>query len=220
MSTLKKAIVMSFPGYEELYNIAKPSVELFARKHGYDIRTFTDNPYDREPSWTKIKRLIETFEAGYDVAFWLDADTVIVNPAQDISIPEEMHQGFVEHRVDGTTAINAGVWYLKKEALPFLQEVWETGIVPASVYDWWEQNTVLQTLGISTMHPYVKPQQPNAYLQKTFFLDYGWNVGVFDARNFGTHRLRILHAAGCGSVVRRADIMRRWVTQLCVDKLT
>jgi hypothetical protein len=220
VSTLKKAIVMSFPGYEELYNIAKPSVELFARKHGYDIRTFTDNPYGREPSWAKVKRLIETFEAGYDVAFWLDADTVIVNPTQDIFVPEEMHQAVVEHRVDGTTAINLGVWYLKKEALPFLHEVWETGIVPASVYDWWEQNTVMQTLGIMPFHPYAKPQQSNPYLQKVFLLDYGWNVNPYDARNFGTHNLRILHAAGCGSVVRRADIMRRWVTQLCVDKLT
>lgn len=121
---------MSFPGYEELYDIAKPSVELFARKHGYDIRTFTDNPYGRELAWTKIKRLIETFEAGYDVAFWLDADTVIVNPAQDISIPEEMHQGFVEHRVDGTTVINTGVWYLKKKHYLFYRKCGKPVLCP------------------------------------------------------------------------------------------
>lgn len=220
MSTLKKTIVMSFPGYEELYEIAKPSIELFARKHGYDIRIHTDNPYGREPAWTKIKRLIEAFDEGYDVALWLDADVVIVNPMQDIFVPEEMHQAVVEHYVDGTTAINSGVWYLKKEALPFLQEVWETGTVPASVYNWWEQNTVLQTLGIMPFHPYSKPQQSNPYLQKVFLLDYGWNVSVYDARNFGTHNLRILHAGGCGSIAQRAGIMRRWVAQLCVSKLT
>lgn len=122
MSTLKKTIVMSFPGYEELYEIAKPSIELFARKHGYDIRIHTDNPYGREPSWAKVKRLIEAFDEGYDVALWLDADVVIVNPTQDIFVPEEMHQAVVEQRVDGTTAINLGVWYLKKKHCLFYRK--------------------------------------------------------------------------------------------------
>jgi hypothetical protein len=222
VSTLKKAIVTAFPGYEELYDIAKPSIQLFARKHSYDIRAHADNATTLPPAWNKIIRLIEAFRDGYDVALWLDADLVIINPFEDISVPDVMHQAMVTHGdVNGTNAINAGVWYLRKEALPFLEAVWVTGPVEAAVPAWWEQNTILQLLGIPPVYPYASVEPSNEYAQKLFDLDYSWNVAPFTRQGFFTSQgFRILHAAGCGSVSQRAGIMQRWVRQLGVDKLT
>lgn len=212
---------MAFPGYEELHEIARPSIDVFAKRHNYDVLAHTHNPTDLPASWSKVTHLIDALELGYDVALWLDVDLIIVDPTDDMTIPEPMHQGLAQHIAqDGTKAVNCGVWYLKKEALPFLHEVQKTGPVEAANPLWWEQNAVLRVLGISTFPPYAIPPQPNMYLQNLFELDYSWNTAVYDKRNFyTTSKFRILHAAGCGSVARRADIMRRWVHQLGVDRL-
>jgi hypothetical protein len=221
VSTLKKTIVMAFPGYEELYNIARPSIQVFAHKHGYDMRTHADNVTSLPPAWNKIIRLIEAFKDGYDVALWLDADLVIINPSEDISVPDAMHQAMVTHNaVNGTNAINSGVWYLRKEALPFLEEVLATGPVTADIPEWWEQNTILQVLGVPPIFPYAATEPTNAYAQKLFDLDYMWNVAPFTRRGFASSGFRILHAGGCGSIAQRAGIMRRWIQQLGPDQLT
>ena len=223
MRDIKKVIVSAYPGYEELHAIAKPSLQLFARKHNYECRFYDTNPTDLPASWAKVPYLIQAFEDGYDVAFWIDADAVIVNFDDDVPCPPTMHQALAQHiQSDGSSAINCGVWYLKKEALPFLKEVWATGPVLAANSVWWEQNTVMQLLGISVYPPYAVSAQPNEYLQKVFDLPYAWNISPFDKRSFNSYgqKFRILHAAGCGSVARRADIMRRWVHQLSVDKQT
>ena len=220
MSNLKKAIVMAFPGYEELYKIAKPSVEFFAKKHNYDLLTYTDNPTNLPASWSKVPRLIDALESGYDSVLWLDADVVIVDPTEDIVVPAQMHQALAQHTTpDNLKTVNCGVWYLRKQALEFLREVWKLGPVPSANPEWWEQNAVMQVLGISTFPPYATPASSNKYLQHLFDLDYSWNVAVFDKRGFNTKsNFRILHAAGCGSIARRADIMRRWIHQLSVDR--
>lgn len=212
---------MSFPGYEELYEIAKPSIEVFAKRHNYTLLTYTDNPTNLPASWSKIPRLISALESDYDYVLWLDADLIIVDPSQDIVIPEQAHQALVKHATpDDLQTINCGVWYLKKAALPFLQEVWATGPVNSANPEWWEQNAAMKVFGISLFPPYAVPEKPNQYLQRLFDLDYSWNVAVFDKRNFNTKNgFRILHAAGCGATARRADIMRRWAHQLSVDKL-
>jgi hypothetical protein len=185
------------------------------------MRTHADNVTTLPPAWNKIIRLIEAFKDGYDVALWLDADLVIINPSEDISVPDAMHQAMVTHNaVNGTNAINSGVWYLRKEALPFLEEVLATGPVTADIPEWWEQNTILQVLGISPIFPYAATEPTNAYAQKLFDLDYMWNVAPFTRRGFASSGFRILHAGGCGSIAQRAGIMRRWIQQLGPDQLT
>ena len=223
MSDVKKVIVSAYPGYEELHDIAKPSLQFFAKKHNYDCRFYATNPTDLPASWSKVVHLIQAFEDGYDVAFWVDADAVIVNAEEDVPVPDTMHQGLARHIfADGNSAINCGIWYLRKEALPFLQEVWKTGPIADANPSWWEQNTVMHLLGISPFPPYTMPETPNNYLQKLFDLPYAWNICPLDKRSFNSYgqKFRILHAAGCGSTTRRADIMRRWVHQLGVDKQT
>ena len=68
-----------------LLEIARPSFEAFAGRHGYDLVVVGKDPApERPPSWGRI-RLMRDLLAEVDEILWLDADTVVVDGGRDIA---------------------------------------------------------------------------------------------------------------------------------------
>jgi len=66
--------------YEEIVQYGVKTIELYAKKHGYDF-IVTNDIYDgeRDYKWYKIK-VIQKILHNYDFVFWIDADGFVMKP--------------------------------------------------------------------------------------------------------------------------------------------
>ena len=84
---MKTLILTGFDaGMKELGELCLPSKESYAARHGCDLRVLTDAAGDYppkfwHPSFQKLRHILAAFGDGYDIVFWIDADTVVTNPA-------------------------------------------------------------------------------------------------------------------------------------------
>lgn len=61
-------------------DLTNPSKEAYARRHGYSFLCNRAYEADTHPSWQKI-RLLQDLLPCFDAILWLDADTLVTNPA-------------------------------------------------------------------------------------------------------------------------------------------
>ena len=112
--------------------------------------------------------------ADYESALWLDADTVIVDDSRDIreDISEQAMMAMVRHQtVDGDVP-NAGVWFVRRAALQFLDDVWaQEGFVNDP---WWEQAAIMHLMGYDLTRP-VRLSRPTKCFYATEWLSVRWN---------------------------------------------
>lgn len=100
--------------------------------------------------WNKIRLLFQAFETGFDLAIWLDADTLVVDPLVSLrdAVGEFGTIGMVKHPKawrDLPWHFNTGVIFARNldATKAFLHEVWKRG---DSEHPWWEQNRVMEVL--------------------------------------------------------------------------
>ncbi len=70
-------------GMDSIGALTAANHQAYALRHGYTFERFTDYPADCHPSWHKLALLRERLPK-YDAILWLDADTVVTQPAMRI----------------------------------------------------------------------------------------------------------------------------------------
>lgn len=193
--------------HAELLEIALPSFERFASRHGYELLSAVLDPVvDLPPSWWKIPILQDVLE-DYDEALWIDADVVIVDDSADIEFPEDSWQALVEHRTGDGEVPNLGVWYLRAPMQWILPGLWAMREEYAD-HGWWEQAAMLDLLGYDHHTRPVTLDAPTELFDHTHFLETGWNVHPNDT--YKSPHPRFMHATMHPD---RAQVMREWAAQ-------
>lgn len=198
---MSKALVTLAVGpHEELLDIALPSFEAFADLHGYDLLIPDAIDCSRPPSWWKVPALIAALEE-YDEALFLDADTVIIDPSEDLGVHPWAWQALVEHHTGDGDVPNCAVWLVRKPMIPFLHIAWS--MEKHLHHGWWEQAAMHELMGYGERP--VRRVRQTELLGHTEFLDNGWNVHCWDSP--AAAHPRILHAT---MLPDRAAAMRAW----------
>lgn len=180
------------PKPSDMLEIAIPSFYKYATRHNYDLfipckEKITeicnlfgwDN--NRQASWFKIavlKYLLQ--KENYDVVLWLDSDTVISKTSKDIFdefCASSYIQGLVFHDIPGISfkVPNCGVWIVKKECIPLLDDIWNN---PHSIdTKWWEQGSLIDLMFRNPI-----TDKKKELFKKTCDLPFIYNVHLHDRR--------------------------------------
>lgn len=198
---MKALVTLATGSHRELLDIAMPSFQTFADRHGYEI-VQPDLRCRRPVSWWKVPALAAVLDAGYEEALWVDADVVIVDPTEDLDAPDDAWQALVEHHTGDGDVPNCGVWLVRTPMRPYLDEIWATPEGP-----WWEQSALHGLMGYIDGRPArrVKRLHQTELFDHTHFLDNGWNTHVWD--DPPPLRPRCLHATMHSD---RPSKMREW----------
>jgi hypothetical protein len=214
---MKRAIVSFASGtkHTELLSISIPSFYRHSEKFNYDLIIPSHNKIkeicnlfnwdlSREPSWLKIPILKYLLEIeNYDLVCWLDSDVVIAKHSEDICktfCESPCIQALTFHQIAGIpfSVPNCGVWFLKKDCVSLLNEVWNNEDSIDRL--WWEQGSLINLM--------FKNQD---IFHKTHELDYLYNVHIHDLR-FTQNSEKdgiILHATMHGDDM--ANKMKFWI---------
>lgn len=200
---MSKALVTVGVGpHEELLQVALPSMRRFADMHGYTLLTPDPPATDRPVSWWKIPALVAAL-ADHDEALWVDADIVIVDPTDDIVIPDGKWQALVEHRTADGRVPNCAVWKVNREMIPVLHEVWR--LTHRIDHGWWEQAALLDLLGYQHDRRPAFPAVDTELRRRTAFIDKGFNFHLWDSP--APEHVRFAHATMHPD---RLERMRGW----------
>lgn len=203
---MNRALVTFAVGaHTELLDIARPSFQRFADRHGYQLvepRLESDRPV----SWWKIPMLHKVLD-GFDEALWVDADIVIVDDTDDLDVPEGVWQALVEHYTADGTVPNCGVWMVRRPMRQWLERIWRD--VRWLEHGWWEQAALMDALGYRVEPRPAFKFRSSILDEHTHWLDKGWNVHLWDVP--GPDRPRFMHATMHPD---RATVMREWAAGL------
>jgi hypothetical protein len=140
---------LAFGDHKKLLNIMKPTVEFYAKKHDFDIVFITHRLVDERPvAWDKVV-LIRNLLDHYSLVIWVDADTLIVNPNQniknDLDYSYDMH--LCTHKGIEPCNPNTGVWVVRSttRSIKILNEIWNQ--IEHIPYHPWEQGALHTLLG-------------------------------------------------------------------------
>jgi hypothetical protein len=199
--------------HAELLEIARPTFAEFARRHGYELITSTENPTRRPPAWAKVPMLREAI-ASYELVLWIDADAVIVDPSRDIADELERDLGLVRHRRGDQLVPNTGVMVMRRGAVvrDLLDELWASKRFIH--HPWWENAALLHALGYDLPSALERGLRrltrrglahvrPSPYLEHTQFLSPEWN-SVYPDR---PEHPRIVHFPGVPVEERRREML-------------
>lgn len=191
--------------HAELLEIALPSFERFADRHGYELVVAQPSGIQRPPSWWKVPVLADALDS-YEEALWIDADVVIVDDQDDVPVPAGSWQALVEHRTNDGDVPNLGVWYLREPMSDVLDEMWK--LTDHIDSPWWEQTAMLELLGYDYRQRPVSLFAPTELWDRTHWLETGWNVHINDV--YRSPRPRFMHATMHPD---RAAVMREWTAE-------
>jgi hypothetical protein len=196
--SMRKALCSIGVGpHVRLLELARPTFEDYAQRHGYQLITSTSLVDEaRPPSWSKIP-LLRNLLQTYDVVLWIDSDALIVDPSRDIAdeLEADRFLYLVEHHFDDSwpraeAAPNGGVLLVRSgpDADEFLETVWNSSDFVNS--EIWEQAAIMRLLGYS-LDPW-RHERRTKWSDKTKFLSNAWNSSVVDQ----APHPRIMHFAG------------------------
>jgi hypothetical protein len=207
-ASLRKVLCSLATGpHAALLDIARPSFEAYAERHGYDLVLSTTAPAEaagRPAAWGKIPFLREQLHA-YDVVLWLDADVVIVDGEPDIAtqLDDDRFLHLVTHHFGRIANPNTGVmvWRACPEAHELLDRTWAEDAT--TDHPWWEQAAMLRVLGYEVdPHPTCRLARPDRLLSGVSFLPTTWNSIAQDP----APHPRFEHFAGVPHADRLADM--------------
>ena len=186
----------------------------YCRRHGYGLVVLETAPLhvDRPVSWLRIPLIFRLLKMGYQSVLYLDADTLITNPAIQPEIFFERMEKNGRHLLlaEDALGLNTGVMFFRRtwQSLVLLDLIYETDINVGHLY--WEQHALaelirLHPLVLSLIQIETQPRQFNSVLLD--FMDppipeaereiYGWKPGDF-----------LCHFAGTRNGATRAAKMR------------
>ena len=212
---MNKALVTFGVGtHAELLDIARPSYQAFAKRHGYDyFEAQFGGTLARPPAWYKIQCLIDLLKS-YDLAVFIGSDLVIVDGREDLpqEFPlneSEWWQAMVSHDTKCGYVPNDDLWICKPPMLPALEQIWN--MTQYLNHGWWEQAALMDLMGydpaIEHFPTYPKDKSRELY-QRTRFISTEWNVHKWD--KWQPLHPRIQHATMWPD---RPAIMREWAKQ-------
>lgn len=186
-------------------DISLPIFKAFAKRHGYDLFVAAKIGRSRHPVWYKIPLMIDLLKT-YDEVLWLDSDMVIVNGRDDIPFPADYWQAMAFHHTWEGEVPNAGVWYVRKPMLPYLERAWN--MTEYLNYLWREQSAIMKQMGYGgNRASYLK--EPTELYRHTFQLENSWNKTPVDL--WVGEPPRIQHIATCYTNV--IETMKVWAME-------
>src|SRR5262249_9727637 len=135
----------------QLLDLSASRHSAYARKHGLTFWSVRgDLQFERTPHWNKIVLIRQALQLGFEMAVWLDADTLIVDPSQDVrwGLPDGPPIGLCRHPTPWNGQPwhwNSGVILVRNTELArsFFDQVWAAG----PVEHWWqEQVAIMDTM--------------------------------------------------------------------------
>jgi hypothetical protein len=191
-----------------MQEVALPRIERYAARHGYDVVVGDGtNREGRPASWSKVI-LLQRQLARYEACLWMDADLLIVDDSLDVGaeVPPAAAQAVACHSAPHCgTVPNFGLWFVRAQALPFLDLVWELEVFWDHV--WWEQAAALVLLGYAGLERnYITHLRETKWKKSLHFLRKCWNSHPLDA----DPAPRIVHCASPLAFEERLTMMREW----------
>jgi ADP-heptose:LPS heptosyltransferase len=130
--------------YRPMLELTGPLHRAYAQRHGISYWLVRgDVQTERAGHWNKILLMQRAFQMGFELVIWLDADTVIVDPAQDFR--RALNGGAPVGMVRHATPWNGQPWHYNSgvilarntpQSRRFLQRVWDAGPID---HPWQEQ---------------------------------------------------------------------------------
>lgn len=200
--------------HTEYLDLSRPLFEEYAARHGYAYCESNSTPVGRPASWGKLPLMGDLLD-DYDEVLWIDCDTVIVEPSEDIAafVPAEAWQGITLHRAFRDLYLgevpSCGVWLVRRPMIAVLEQLW--GMTHYLDHPWWEQAALHELLGYVSvgddLNPVRRVRDTELY-QHTHFLPPTWNSLEFENPNAFA---RIMHMPGVVAHEKRLEAMRFWV---------
>ena len=187
---MSKAMVTFGVGpHEALLEIAKPSFDAFAQRHGYDFYIADPGEMTRPAPWYKYPTLIALLQK-YDDVLWIGADMVIVDGREDFidDVPAEAWQAMVKHHTGDGEVPNTEFWLVRKPMIEVLNTGWD--LRHYLTHGWWEQAALLELMGYIVTSPLTRLYKPTEVYDHTHFLDNSWNVHTWDRPKPTYHRIQ------------------------------
>lgn len=186
------AVITGFAGtpFAKMAAYTLPLIEAYALRHGA-VFGCANMIGERAPSWQKVSTLHKTLQK-HDLVVWIDIDVVVLDGSRWIGdeLPADKWQGLVEHKTECGEVPNCGVWVVRREMLPVLEQVWQMDRYLD--HGWWEQAAVLELLGYHvTAKPTAKRERPSDLYDRTHWLGSEWNDHPDDTRR--AEHARLVH---------------------------
>ncbi|HZQ26961.1 MAG TPA: hypothetical protein VFA94_04600 [Acidimicrobiales bacterium] len=180
--------------HRELFEIARPTFEAFAVRHGRDLVVGEDDVAGgRHPGWGKVALLRELLDA-YGTVVWVDADAVVVDGRDDMAAAVRPWQdlGLVTHRYGGLEVPNFGVFVLRASrwSRRLVDRLWQDRRYVD--HPWWENAALLDILGYDVGDPRPATRRRTVDSLRVGRLDLSWNSIPLDP----APRPRICHFPG------------------------
>jgi len=185
----------------ELLAMSRPTRELWAERHGYDV--VVENRLlapERPPSWSKVA-MVRQLLKQYDDVLWVDADAVIVDDGGDPAdlLDRRRWLALVTHRYQGRILPNFGVFAIRRcrGARRLLDQLWAAD--QYLHHQWWENAALLDLLGFDPAEdtpPKVRATRLESHVRE---LDLGWNSIPYAQE---AEHPYILHLAGLSQAER------------------
>lgn len=176
--------------YRELMKYGLESKYEYCKKHNYPFVDECNSLDSSRPiAWSKIK-LIEREMEDYDIIMWIDADTIIMNPAhrlEEFLILMKKDTWFLIGE-DISKVPNAGVFFIRncQESKDFLKDVYQQEY--CINHPWWEQKAIIDLVPKYRNNMVIVPHE--------FIRIFNSYDMVTDPHNYYQHGDFILHLAG------------------------
>lgn len=162
--------------HRPLLDVAGPTLERYAARHGYELVALEHNPTPQRPaSWGKVA-LAYDLAYDYDVVFWVDSDAVIVDDSKDVVHDMSRRRSFnvVVHDAPEGRIPNLGVFAARGDwsTRRLLRAMWARR--EYTHHRWWENAAFLDLLGFRTGDR-VGSGVPTPWRFVVGSLDKGWN---------------------------------------------
>lgn len=202
--------------HEEMLEVSAPTVEGFARRHGYDF--FVGGKATQLPAaWNKVPLLRSALQT-YEEVVWFDCDLVVVDASEDFPpVPPGKAHSLVRHFEEGSEVPNSGVWRVNRGALPLLSAMLELEVFRD--HGWWEQAALMTLMGYT-----VPPQgsefsrtrcrcvQRTKWLERCSFMRVRWNSHP----NYRAEKPKVVHCS-YPDALQRLDVMKALVKDPSYD---
>jgi hypothetical protein len=135
--------------HEAALEIMKPTVEYYGKLHNIDTLFFRKNFLPNKIAKKNKIFLLYNLLKYYEIVMWLDSDTIIIDPRDDIRMELNSNQVIYMTSYFGRKPLfpNSGVIVVKRDPKTFeiLEKVWNYKRRYRG--DWWDQQAFLNLLG-------------------------------------------------------------------------
>jgi len=132
--------------WQRISSLTWPTIERYASRIGAEFRGHVcESEFPRPESWRKLIHICDAL-ADSDEVLWIDSDVVVLESCSENifgGVPPQCPHAMV-HMSGDPPHFNAGVWALRRQALPSLMlAAMQDDLVH---HQWWEQAAILRVL--------------------------------------------------------------------------